>query len=236
MTTHTAPLDVRPRSAAATPSDLTRLLALGAIAGPVLFTLAWLVLGFVSSGYTVGGTHIAPYSLVSQPISGLGMGATAPYMNTAFVLSGLLLLAGVIAVFRSTADAGRPAARWVSTVLLALSPVGLVVVGLFDLDSPLPHFTGAALIYLLPIISFPLAGRYLRRIPRWRRFGTGLLIAGALTLVLAVVFSMTFNEDTTADGQGIAGLTQRILFTEVLAWFAAMGWSARRRVTGQREV
>jgi hypothetical protein len=37
---------------------------------------------------------------------------------------------------------------------------------------------------------------------------------------------MTFNEDTTAAGEGIAGLTQRILFTEVLAWFAAMGWWA----------
>jgi hypothetical membrane protein len=117
----------------------------------------------------------------------------------------------------------------VCTVLLALSPFGLVVVGLFDLDAPLPHFTGAALIYMLPIISFPLTGRYLRRIPQWRRFGNGLLIAGALTLALTVVFSMTFDENTTAAGDGIAGLTQRILFTEVLAWFAAMGWWARRQ-------
>jgi hypothetical membrane protein len=136
-------LPVRPRPAV-TRSDLSRLLALGAVAGPVLFTLAWLVLGFVSPGYTVGGTHIAPYSLVSQPISGLGMDDTAPFMNTAFVLSGLLLLAGVIGVFGSTAGTGRPVARWVSTALLALSPIGLVVVGLFDLDAPLPHFTGAA--------------------------------------------------------------------------------------------
>jgi hypothetical membrane protein len=235
MTTHRSSIPVQPRPAVATPADLSRLLALGAIAGPVLFTLAWLVLGFVSPGYTVGGTHIAPYSLVSQPISGLGMDDTAPYMNTAFVLSGLLLLAGVIGVFHSTAGTGRSAARWVNTALLALSPIGLVVVGLFDLNSPLPHFTGAALIYLLPIISFPLAGRYLRRIPQWRRFGNGLLIAGALTLALAVVFSLTFNEDTTAAGEGIAGLTQRVLFTEVLAWFAAMGWWARRQVTGQWE-
>ncbi|MDO3700271.1 DUF998 domain-containing protein [Micromonospora sp. C28SCA-DRY-2] len=220
-------LPVRPGpTARANPS---RVLALGAVAGPVLFTLAWLVLGFVSPGYTVAGTHIAPYSLVSQPISGLGMGDTAPFMNTAFVLSGLLLLAGVIGVFQGTAGTGRPAARWVSTVLLALSPAGLVVVGLFDLDSPLPHFAGAALIYILPILSFPLAGRYLRGIPRWRRFGNGLLIAGALTLVLTLIFLMTFDEDTTAAGHGIGGLTQRILFTEVLAWFAAMGWWARRQ-------
>jgi hypothetical membrane protein len=229
MTTHRTSPEVRPLPAAVTGSHLSRVLALGAVAGPVLFTLAWLVLSFVSPGYTVAGTHIAPYSLVSQPISGLGMGDTAPFMNTAFVLSGLLLLAGVVGVFQGTAGTGRPAARWVSTVLLALSPVGLVVVGLFDLDSPLPHFTGAALIYMLPIVSFPLAGRYLRGIPQWRRFGNGLLIAGALTLVLTAVFSMTFDENATAAGHGIAGLTQRVVFTEVLAWFAAMGWWARRQ-------
>src|SRR5690349_15892098 len=93
MTIHSTALEVPPHPAAVTRSGRSRLLALGAIAGPALFTVAWLVLGFVSPGYTVGDTHIAPYSLVSQPISGLGMGDTAPFMNTAFVLSGLLLLA-----------------------------------------------------------------------------------------------------------------------------------------------
>ncbi|MEV4518372.1 DUF998 domain-containing protein [Dactylosporangium sp. NPDC049525] len=239
MTTRSTPLAAPPRPAAAPPgahlSHLSRVLALGAVAGPAVFTLAWLVLGFVSSGYTVSGTHIAPYSHVSQPISGLGMGGTAPFMNTGFVLSGLLLLAGVIGIFQGITAAGRPVARWVSTVLLALSPAGLVVVGLFDLESPALHFTGAGLIYLLPVISFPVAGHYLRRIPQWRRFGTALFLAGALTLALAVVFTMTFDVDTTAAGHGVAGLTQRVLFTEVLAWFAAMGWLARREPAARRD-
>ncbi|GAB3835161.1 DUF998 domain-containing protein [Dactylosporangium cerinum] len=235
MTTHSTPLAAWPRPATPVRANLSRVLALGAVAGPVVFTSAWLVLGFVSSGYTVSGTHIAPYSHVSQPISGLGMSGTAPFMNTAFVLSGLLLLAGVIGVFRGTAAAGRPVARRVSTVLLSLSPVDLVVVGLFDLESPLLHFTGAGLIYLLPVLSFPVAGRYLRGIPQWRRFGNGLLLAGALTLVLAVVFTMTFDVDTTATGHGVAGLTQRVLFTEVLAWFAVMGWLARREPADQQD-
>lgn len=46
-------------------------------------------LGFLSPGYTLWGTHIAPYSPVSQPVSGLGLGPTAPFMNAAFVLSGI---------------------------------------------------------------------------------------------------------------------------------------------------
>ena len=65
--------------------EAIRWLALGA--GPVLFTLAWFVLGFLSPGFTIFGTVIEPYSPVSQPISGLGLGSTAPFMNAAFVLA-----------------------------------------------------------------------------------------------------------------------------------------------------
>ena len=51
-------------------------------------SLAWFVLGFLSPGYTIFGTVIAPYSPISQPISGLGLGTTGPFMNAAFVLGG----------------------------------------------------------------------------------------------------------------------------------------------------
>ena len=34
-------------------------LALGAIVGPVLFTLVWIILGFLSPGYTAWGVRIA---------------------------------------------------------------------------------------------------------------------------------------------------------------------------------
>jgi hypothetical protein len=80
----TAPLEspTTPTASATT----TRLLSAGAIAGPVLFTVAWLLLGFVSPGYTMFDIRIEEYSAISQPISGLGMGVTAPYMNAAFVL------------------------------------------------------------------------------------------------------------------------------------------------------
>ena len=42
-------------------------LALGAVLGPLVFTLAWLVLGAVSPGYTIFGVHIAPYSPIASP-------------------------------------------------------------------------------------------------------------------------------------------------------------------------
>jgi Protein of unknown function (DUF998) len=203
----------------------TRWLALGAVAGPALFTLAWFVLGFLSPGFTIFGTEISPYS----PISGLGLGPTAPFMNAAFILSGILLMAGVIGVFQTMTASGRPALRWACVALLALSPLGFVVAGLFTLEDPLPHLIGFLLATGTPVLSFLAAGLFLRGIPRWRRLGTWLLLGSPLTLVLVVLFFLTFDQAAIVAGQGVAGLTQRILALEVVAWFAAMGWLAFRR-------
>ena len=78
-----------------------RWLALSAVSGSVLFTVSWFILGFVSPGYSLWGIRIAPYSAVSQPISGLGLGITGPVINTAFVLGGILILVGVVGIFQS---------------------------------------------------------------------------------------------------------------------------------------
>src|SRR5207302_8133247 len=136
-------------AALATPKAI-RWLALGAVAGPVLFTLAWVVLGFLSPGYTAWGTRIAPYSPISQPISGLGLGPTAPFMNATFVLSGLLILVGVAGIFQGIREMGT-LARWSCTVLLALSPLGMVMDGFFTLESILPHTAGFLLGCATPV-------------------------------------------------------------------------------------
>jgi hypothetical membrane protein len=217
------------KPAALASRETTRWLALGAIAGPVLFTLAWFLLGFLSPGYSVFGTLIAPYLPISQPISGLGIGPTGPFMNTAFVLSGLVLGAGVIGVFETLRASGRPIARWACAALLMLSPLGLVMAGIFNLESPLPHLIGFLLATGTPVLSFLAAGLFFRGIPRWKRFGNWLLLGSPLTLLLVVLFFLTFDQATTAAGLGVAGLTSRFLGIEVHAWFVAMGWLAFRR-------
>ena len=208
--------------------EAIRWLALGAVAGPVLFTLAWVVLGFLSPGYTAWGTRIAPYSPISQGISGLGLGITAPFMNTAFVFSGLLILAGVVGIFQGIREMGA-LARWSCTVLLALSPLGMAVDGIFTLESFLPHMVGFLLAAASPVLSFVVIGLLLRRVPGWRRLGSWLLLASPLTLVLLVLYFLTFSPTVAGTQTGVAGLTERILVVEVLAWFVAMGWLAFRR-------
>lgn len=209
-------------------SGLTRWLALGAVIGPVLFTLAWVVLGFISPGYTLFGIHIAPYSPISQPISGLGMGVTAPWMNTAFVLGGLTLAIGIVGLFQRIPELGARE-RWLVTGLLLLTPLGMIVDGVFNLESFMPHFIGFILAVGTPIISFVIVGRILRRIPEWRALGTGLLIASPLTLILMVVYFASFDQNAAMVNLGVAGLTQRLLVTELLFWFVLMGlWSWRQ--------
>jgi len=202
-----------------------RWLALGAVAGPVLFTLAWVVLGFLSPGFTIFGTLIAPYSPISAGISGLGLGPTAPFMNAAFVLGGLLTLVGVVSSMQSIREIGG-AARWGYTVLLALSPLGMVVDGIFTLESFFHHLVGFLLGAATPILGFLFTGLLLRRVPRWRRFGNWMLLGSPLTLALLILYFMTFSPTAAGARTGVAGLTERILVIEVYAWFVAMGWKS----------
>lgn len=211
------------------PTPIRDHLALGAVAGPLLFTLSWVGLGFVSPGYTLYGHHFTSYEPISQPISGLGMGATAPYMNAAFIATGLMLTIGVVAAFQSFPP-DRPVLRRWSMALLACTGLGQVICGSFDLESTMPHSSGFFLAAGTPLVGFPVAGWYLRQVVGWRRLGTGLLVlASPLTLALLVGFFATFQP--TADGaeHGVAGLVQRVLILQVHAWFVAIGWCAYQR-------
>ncbi|HXI94774.1 MAG TPA: DUF998 domain-containing protein [Candidatus Acidoferrum sp.] len=138
-------------------------LALAAVAGPILFTLGWFVLGFISPGYTMWGVHIAPYSAISQPLSGLGLGPTGPFMNAVFILSGLLMIAGAVGVFRSIQGLGR-GARWTGAFLLALPGLGAVIDGVFTLEHFFLHFVGFGFA-LTTVVGFPVIGHLLRRLP-----------------------------------------------------------------------
>lgn len=209
-----------------------RWLALGAIIGPVLFTLAWIVLGIlqpaVQTDYGVmGGISGA----ISNPISGLGVGPNAHLFNTVgFVLSGIILLVGVIGIFQTTQASGRASARRVCTVLLSLSSIGMVMAGIFTLKSSVMlHSLAAGVGFLAAIVGFLAAGFYFRQIPRWRRLGNWLLLAGPLSLALMVTYFVSFNVATVAAGNGVAGLTERVFILEVHAWYVAMGCLAWRR-------
>ncbi|RMI31436.1 DUF998 domain-containing protein [Nocardia stercoris] len=202
-------------------------LALALAAAPVGFTAVWMVLGVLSPGYTLFGHHFRHYSAISQPISGLGIGATAPYMNAAFIVTGVLVLAGVPAAFATVDHADHQRRSW-SIALLSATGVGMIIDGLFTLAQPIPHLLGFAFGILVPVVAFPVAGGYLREAPRWQRFGRRLRYAGPITLALIILFFLTFRATPDAAEHGISGIVERVLVTEVLACFAALGWHATR--------
>jgi len=205
--------------------EMARWLTLGAIVGPILLTLAWIILGMmrpetknewgVSGGIT---------GMITQPISGLGLGPNGTLFNAAFLLNGLLILVGVFGVFQSIGPHGRPALHKACAALLALSGLGSVMCAVFTVESFFLHMTGFLLGVGAPVLGFLATGFFLRVIPRWQRFGTWLLLGSPLTLVLLVLFFLTFQYDAMAAGVGVAGLTERILVTEVQALYVAMGW------------
>lgn len=147
---------------------------------------------------------------------------------SSFVLSGLFLLVGLIGIFQAIRKFGIVAC-WICTVSLALSALGMAMDGIFTLQSFFLHFVGFGLSSGTPVLSFLVTGFLLRRILSFRRLGNWLLLASPLTLVLLVLSSATFNQATVAAGHGVAGLTERILAVEVVAWFVALGWLAFRR-------
>ncbi len=210
----------------AVPRRLGPGIALGAAAGPVVFTLAWLVLGFVSRGYTAWGVYV-PYSPIHQGVSGLGLGETAPYMNAAFIVNGLLTLAGIAAIFAGIPELGRTSRR-VCIAMLALPAIGSIVDGIFTLESFWLHNLGFALV-LSTAAGFPVVGFVLRRLPAWRRLGTALIAAGPLTLLLAVAYFMSFTPTVAGATTGIAGITERLLILEIQAWYVALAWTFTRR-------
>jgi hypothetical membrane protein len=222
--------DTSPAKTSPAVSRAARLAALGAVAGPILFTLAWLILGFLSPGYTIYGTRIAPYSPISQPVSGLGIGVTATYMNAAFVLgAGLLTMIGVVGVFATLRAYGGRVRRAICAGLLCLSPLGLGLCGIFTIETPLVHLICFLLFVLTPFISFPVAAGFLRRVPGWRRFSTALLIAVPVTAAMLAWFFLSYDQAAITVGQGISGIPERLLLIELQAWFVALGWLGYRR-------
>lgn len=202
---------------------MSRKLPLLALVGVALFTLSWLVLGFISPGYRLFDIVVEPYSVIAQPISGLGLGLTGPYMNASFVLSGVLLIAGVIGIVRNW-----PAARGriASGILLGLSGVGLIICGLFTFESPMLHLLGFLLAIAMPGIGFLVAGVSLRR--AWPRFSVWLYAASALSISGLVLFQLIFHPYRAGENVGWAGLEQRIVAVIVLGTIAALGVQAAR--------
>ena len=199
-----------------------------AMAGPIAFTIAWLVGGLVQD----------EYSLRQEDISALAaMDAQHAWiMITGFVLLGL----GTVALAAGLASTLRYLPAAIGSVLLMIAGIGLTAAGLArnDCSSELPACAArvdagevswhdqvhdnVSLILFLALIAAPLVfARAFGRDDRWRPLRTYSIVTGLLGFALLVLYVIgsagTWN-----------GLVQRIFISVLLVWIALVGFRLSR--------
>jgi hypothetical protein len=213
-----------------------KYLLLCGMVGPMVLNLGWLVLGvFMPPVHTDFGILGGISGMITNPISGLGVGPNAILFNLAFILSGILIIIGIFGLFYLCPNKNRPIMHWIIAFLLILSPIGIIGAGIFTLRISVPlHMIAFTLAGGTPVISFIVAGMYFGRIYGWKKFGKILIIGGPLTLLLTTVFMfITYDIELIASGVGIAGIPSRLLTIEVCSYYFAIGWFGFKKLKEQ---
>ena len=205
-----------------------------AVAGPIAFTVAWLIGGFAQDEYSVRREDISALAALDAQ--------SAWIMITGF----LLLAAGTVALAAGLASTlnSRPAV--VGSILVLIAGVGIAVAGLArnDCSSELTacadrvdagdvswhhavHDT-VSLVIFLALVAAPLVlASAFRRDERWQNLRGYSIITGLVGFVLLVLFV------TEAAGSW-NGLLQRVFVSVPFLWIALLGLRLTRVSAGQR--
>jgi hypothetical membrane protein len=198
------------------------------MAGPIAFTIAWLLGGLVQDEYSVGQEDISALAALDAQHAWI--------MITGFVLLGV----GTVALAAGLASTLRYPSAVVGSVLLTIGGIGLVVAGLArnDCSIDVPACAarvdaGAAswhdqlhenvsLILFLALIAAPLVfARAFGRDDHWRPLRAYSIVTGVLGFVLLVLYVIepapTWN-----------GLVQRIFVSALFLWIGLVGFRLSR--------
>lgn len=203
-----------------------RVLALGGIAGPVLFTVVVLVLGALRPGYSHFQHLISELGVADTPYAGL--------MNSiGFVAAGLMLAAFGVALARAL-----PSGRLfgLAAILGTTFGLGIAASGVMSCDLGCPqgegslenvvHNTIAPVTFLCLIVAMAILGVRFRRVPAWRHLSFFSLVASAAALCLLIALARSL------DSRVLTGLWQRLLLLVLFTWCAIIGVEAFRRPAG----
>ncbi len=199
-----------------------RVLALGGVAGPVLFSLVV----FYSA------TLRPEYSHITNFISELGATGTshASLMNYGGFLPGGILLAGFGLSLRWFLPRSR--STLVASVLTAVFGVGVAISGLISCDPGCPQVGGttenfihdkiAPVSFLCLIAATGILSVHFRSLPAWRSVSmySGVTSLVALVLLVALIGSL--------ETRALTGLWQRLMLAALFLWTAVIGLRAFR--------
>ena len=146
------------------PNRMVRYLSAAGIVGPLLYTGAWLVLGFLDPAYSHVRDPISDLSAIGAPY--------APIMTFIIFVFAILTVA-----FAFGLHLGLPRGFWVGPAALVIAGIGYVGIALAPLDladpgdDSVPHTIAASItvfaLMLAPVLHYPR----LRRDTEWRNLG-----------------------------------------------------------------
>lgn len=196
---------------------LDRWLALGGLIGPLVFVVAFTGAGLLRPGY----------SPIDQTVSDLGVGDNDWIVNGSVILVGLSLVGFAIAFYRAVRPWSGARITIAAAALQAAVGVSFAAAGIVPETNRL-HYAGALLFFVSAPVGLLLAGLALRRRAVWRRWARLTLVMTLVTVILIALTFYTFSFYKTSSGPEMigqfGGLMERIVFVEILAWYAASGW------------
>jgi hypothetical membrane protein len=194
------------------------------MAGPIAFTIAWLLGGLVQDEYSVRQEDISALAALDAQHAWI--------MITGFVLLGV----GTVALAAGLASTLRYPSAVIGSVLLMIAGIGLAVAGLArnDCSSELPACAARAdagevswhhqvhdnvsLIIFLALIAAPLVfARAFGRDDRWRPLRSYSILTGLLGFALLVLYMI-------ASAGTWNGLVQRVFVSVLFLWIAVLGF------------
>ncbi len=199
------------RKLTSTQSDLMRWSALAGIAGPVLFTLGFLVQEQLSRG---------EYDPISEVVSALEATDHGWMQQANFVALGVLTMVFAVGLHRGLAPSRAgivgPAALFVSgvlNVLVAIFPLREDAAGAtYD---PGGHQIAGTLFFAASFIALIALSRRCAADPRWRSIAGWILAAGVLAaLSFPLMGALVIPDD--APLHDWAGLAQRLIVLVLL--------------------
>jgi hypothetical protein len=201
-----------------------RLLALGGIAGPILF----FAIVIVSAAFRSDYSHITNF------ISELGATGTlyAGLMNYAgFLPAGLMLAAFGVALAKALP---RHRLTILAAILVTLFGVGVAVSGVISCDPGCPQTGGsvenlihnriAPIAFLCVIAGAGILGIHFRRLAAWRPLSVYSLLSSGVALCFLVALA------SSLDSRELTGLWQRLLLAALFLWCAVIGLCTFRQL------
>ena len=197
--------------------SVVRWAGLLGIAGPVVFWVVSLALGYLWTDYSPVHNFVSTLSAVGAPY------ALVAQVN--LYVWGASTVALAVGLHAWSRRGRRP---WLGVLLLAVVGLAIVLVGVFQYDpenlasaSTRGHTIATRVMMVATLLGIPLTSWRLGRDERWPGYRhrlvpvgiTGLLVAGFLASLVSIPTGPT----------GWAGLGQRTFFAVVTGWLAYHG-------------